>query len=188
MSLEETPIYFALALSLIGMASPTWRNLHRAMLLIYIVTIGFTELYFSPINIPRIYLPYAGAFLSGLSAIYLSFFCNLYPEDITHKRRLLISISTILIMILFISEAIASWYAGYVFNHVDEKHYFLMEIYSPFMLWSTILQSIILITGGIDGRKRISSVVSDWINNSSWNFGTYKNNIRSNERHQQRDL
>ena len=187
MTLGEILIYIALMLSLMGMASPVWCNLHRSMVVIYCVIIGFTQAYLNPPAMPLGYLPYVGAFLSGFSGLYLAFFANIYPDKTSMRNNILISIAGISLLCIFTLEVLVSWGDGHIYNHISKEHYLLYK-YKYFMITSAILQVLILLKGGIDGGINIRYICVAWLNSNAPSVWNRLANKTSNEKLQQRDL
>lgn len=169
MDSQELPIFILLFIALCGIASPSWGKLHRAMAIVTIFIIGITQYFFKSSDISLNFMAYDGAILSAMAGIYIGYvgwFTDICPDKITKKQRFIISISLVLLILTFIFEAIVGTFGQYLYNHINSKHYFLLELFTPFMIGSTILQSMILLTGGIDGLKRINSFINIWIMHS----------------------
>ncbi len=189
MTLEEVPIHVLFLIALLGIASPLWRNFHKAVATVTFVILLFTYGFFKDLSISVNYIAYFGAMLSGLSGIYIGLIANIMPDiKMNRKDGIILLVAQVMIISTFLLETVVGSYGQIIYNHVDERHYFLMEIYTPFMICSTLLQVLILLKGGIDGGKRIFSYLITYINTHDWGLGNYKNNSSSEEKLQQRDL
>lgn len=183
MELEEIPLFIALALSLFGMASPVWCNLHRAMAIIYIVIISFTQFYFKPPVMELGDLPYLGAVLSGTAGIYLAFIAKIYPKKITIRQGSILFIAFMTILFTFICEVGGRSLGGYLYNNINTEHYFLLEIYTPFMVCSTLIQSLILFNGGFDGCQRLLTRIDMYFNGLNSDMGVSIQDRSIHEKH-----
>lgn len=155
------------------MRSLYWGRFCKVMFYVTLANVLMLHFVLKEISIDPHDLAYIGASMTSISGLILgiTYKYQIYKLSDKHKSMVLYSLSMIIILLLI--EAILNLRVQILFNHFVLRDTVTHALFKYIIVSSTILQIIISLRGGIDGRKRIRESYINIFNNFSFRSYLY---------------